>query len=324
MRRRKFIALLGGVVAWPLAARAQQARRVVRIGYLSFTSASQQTHRSDEFRAGLRNLGYVEGRDFQIEFRFADGDNDLLPGLAAELVRLNVDVIVTYATGVPVAQRATTTIPIVMAAYADALATRVVASLAHPGGNITGLTFFVPELMAKRLELMKEVAPTMTRAGVLLFRGSEVKNPVLETMWDTARALKVELQPIEIGGPTDVEGAISELANRQVGALVIGDHPFFTDNAQVITALAAKYRLPSVGAPGFAASGGLMGYGVNFSDMFRRAAVFVDKIIKGTKPRDIPVERATKFETVINLKTAKTIGVTLPTSTLLRADEVIE
>src|SRR5262245_40125159 len=178
--------------------------------------------------------------------------------------------------------------------------------------------------MSKRLELMKEVVPTMTQTGVLLFRRSEVKDIVLKTMGDTAGALKVELQPIEIGEPTDFEGALSGLANRQVGALVIGDHPLFADNAKAIAAFAAQHRLPSVGAPEFAASGGLMGYGVEFSDMFRRAAVFVDRIVKGASARDIPVERATKFETIINLKTAKTIGVTLPTLTLLRADEVIE
>jgi putative tryptophan/tyrosine transport system substrate-binding protein len=325
MRRREFITLLGGAaVAWPLAARAEQARRVARIGYLSFLSASQHPRSLGAFRAGLRDLGYIEGENFEIEFRFADGDNDLLPGLATELVRLNVDVIVTYATGVPAAQRATTTIPIVMATHSDAVAARIVASLAHPGGNVTGSTFFHPELMAKRLELLKEVAPSMSRAGVFLFRGSEGNDPIVEAMESTAKALRIGLQLIEVGTPTDLEGAFSALANQQIDALVVGDHAFFIGNANAIAALAAKHRLPSIGYLDLAASGGLMAYAVYFPDQFRRAAVFVDKILKGAKPGDIPVEQATKFMTVVNTKTAKALGIEMPTSILLRADEVIE
>jgi putative ABC transport system substrate-binding protein len=189
MKRREFITLLGGsAAAWPLAARAQQAGRVARIGYLAFESASQQpTPNRDTFRAALRNLGYIEGENLQIEFRFAGGDNSLLPVLASELVRLNVDVIVTYATGVPAARRATSTIPIVMATYSDAVAVGIVTSLAHPGGNVTGSTFFYMELMAKRLELLKEVIPSMTRTGVLLLRNNVSNGPLLEVMGDTPR-----------------------------------------------------------------------------------------------------------------------------------------
>ena len=226
--RRQFITLLGGAAAgWPFATWAQQASRVARIGYLDFASPSTSASYIGAFREGLRNLGYVEGENFQIEFRFAEGDNDSLPGLAIELIRLNVDVIVTYATGVPAAQRATSTIPIVMATYSDAVAAGIVASVANPGGNVTGSTFFNPELMAKRLELLKEIAPSMARAGVLLFRGSAMNRPMLEAMERTAKVLGAELQPIELDRPTDLEGAFSVLANQQVGELVVGDHVFF-------------------------------------------------------------------------------------------------
>jgi putative tryptophan/tyrosine transport system substrate-binding protein len=247
LKRRDFITLLGGAAAWPLAARAQQPERLARIGYLGLTSASQHVYGGSEaFRAGLRNLGYVEDRNVHIEFRFAEGDMDRLPGLAVELVGLNVDVILTYATGVPAAQRATATIPIVMATYADAVAAGVVASLARPGGNVTGSTFFLPELMAKRLELLKEVVPSMTRAGVLLLRGHAANGSVLDVMGATAKALRVELQPIEVRGPTEFESAFSAWADRQIGALVVQDHAFFLANANAIAALAAKHRLPSV------------------------------------------------------------------------------
>jgi putative ABC transport system substrate-binding protein len=325
MRRREFITLLGGAAAaWPLAATAQQAAGMVRLGYLGFATAVQNSRSRNAFLAGLRDLGYVEGKNFQIEFRYADGDNDLLAGLAAELVRLNVDVIVTYATGVPVAQRATSTIPVVMVGYTDAVATGMIASLAHPGGNVTGSTFFHPELMAKRLELLKELTPSIDRAGAFLFRRSEANGPILKAMGNTARTLGVTLHPIELDKPTDLEGAFSALASQQVRALVSGDHSFFNANSDAIAVLAAKHRVLSVGALELAANGGLMAYGVNFSDQFRRAAVFVDKILKGAKAGDIPVEQASKFTTIINIKTAKALGIEMPTSLLLRADEVIE
>ncbi len=288
------------------------------------SSASQHSPNRDAFRAGLRDLGYVEGENLQIEFRFAEGDNDLLPRLASELVRLNVDVIVTYATGVPATQRATSTIPIVMATYSDAVAMGIVTSLAHPGGNVTGSTFFYMELMAKRLELIKEVVPSMTRAGVLLLRDNVSNGPLLETLRDTAKALGMGLQQIEVGRPTDLEGAFSAWADHQIDALVVPDHAFFISNASAIAALSAKHRFPTIGSLELATSGGLMAYGVNFSEQFRRAAVFVDKILKGSKPGDIPVERATKFITIVNLKTAQTLGIEMPTSILLRANEVIE
>jgi putative ABC transport system substrate-binding protein len=323
MRRREFITLLGGTAAaWPLVARAA---RIARVGYLGLTSnTSVQAARIGAFREGLRNLGYVEGKNIQIEFRFADGDNHRLPGLVAELIGLNVDVIVAYATGVSAARRMTATIPIVMATFGDAVATGIIASLAHPGGNITGSTFFSPELTAKRLELLKEVVPSLTGVGVLLIRDNEMNGPSLEVMEGTAKALGVGIQSFEARGPADFESAFSSWIDEKIGAVVVGDHAFLVANTDVIAALATKHRLASIGPLELAASGGLMAYGVNFSDMFRRAAVFVDKILKGAKPGDIPVEQAAKIQTIVNRKAAKSIGIELPTSLLLRADEVIE
>jgi putative ABC transport system substrate-binding protein len=323
MRRREFITLLGGTAAaWPLVARAA---RIARVGYLGLTSnTSVQAARIDAFREGLRNLGYVEGKNIQIEFRFAGGDNDRLPGLIVELIGLNVDVIVTYATGVPATKRMTTTIPIVMATFGDAVATGIIASLAHPGGNITGSTFFSPELTAKRLELLKEVVPSLTGVGVLLIRDNEMNDPTLEVLEGTAKALGVRIQSFEARGPADFESAFSSWIDEKIGAVIIGDHAFLVANTDVIATLATKHRLASIGPLELAASGGLMAYGVNFSDMYRRAAVFVDKILKGAKPGDIPVEQAAKIQTIVNRKAAKSIGIELPTSLLLRADEVIE
>jgi putative ABC transport system substrate-binding protein len=325
MRRREFIALLGGTsaaAAWPRVARAE---RIAQVGYLGLTSAtSVQATRIGAFREGLHNLGYVEGKNIQIEFRFAGGDNGRLPSPVAELIGLKVDVIVTYATGVSAARRMTTTIPIVMATFGDAVATGVVANLAHPGGNITGSTFFSPELTAKRLELLKEVLPSVIGVGVLLIRDNEMNGPSLEVMEGTAKALGVELEPFEVRGPADFESAFSAWTSKQIGAVVVGDHAFLVAGSDAIAALAAKHRLPSIGPLELAASGGLMAYGVNFSDMFRRAAVFVDKILKGARPGDIPVEQAAKIQTIVNRTTAKALGIDVPTTLLLRADEVIE
>jgi putative ABC transport system substrate-binding protein len=325
MARREFVAALGGAAAaWPLAARAQQAERLARIGYLGPTSASQLVGAIDAFSNGLRDLGYVEGRNLHIEFRFADGHEDRLPALAAELVALNVDVIVTYGTGIFAAQRATATIPIVAAVAPDLVALGVVASLSHPGGHLTGLTFFLPELMAKRLELLKEGVPSMTRAGVLLLRDNPSTGSILEAMGVTAKALSVGLQPIEVSGPREFESEFSGWTEKQIGGLVILDHPDFLASFDAIAALAAKHRLPSIGALELPASGGLMGYGVRFSEMFRRAAALVDKILKGAKPGDIPLERATKFQLVLNLKAAKALGIEIAAALLARSDEVIE
>lgn len=324
VKRREFIALLSGLAAWPLTARAQESPRVVRIGYLGFLSADKHRAKDEAFRAALRDLGYIEGKNLQIESRFADGDNTLLPELAAELVRLNVDVIVTYATGVPAAKSATSTIPIVMAAYTDAVATGLVSSLAHPGGNITGSTFFHPEPMAKRLELLNEATPAIRRIAAFLFRGSPGNGPVLTAMKATASTVGIRLQGIELGRSEELESVFSAMADQQIGGIIVNDHPFFSAEAKRINDLALKHRFASIGPLELAPSGGLIAYGVDFTEQYRRAAVFVDKIVKGAKPGDIPIERASKFIMIVNVKSATALGIKMPTSILLRADQVIE
>jgi putative ABC transport system substrate-binding protein len=325
--RRRVVIALGAVAlgAAPPLTPAQPAPRVARIGFLSFLSASLVTPiGSDLFRAGLRDLGYVEGKNIQIEFRYADGDIDLLAGLAAELVALNVDVIVSYASGVGAARRATATIPIVMANGGDPVAAGFAASLAHPGGNVTGSIFFLNELMTKRVELLKEVKTKMTRCGVLLLKDVPTNGLILEAMGVAAKALRVELFPIEVRGPAEFERAFSEWDRKKIQGLIVHDHGQFVGNAGAIAALAAKRRLASIGPLELSAAGGLMAYGVNFPETFRRAAVFVDKILKGARPGDIPIERATKFRYILNVRTAKAFGLAIPPSVLVRADEVIQ
>jgi ABC-type uncharacterized transport system substrate-binding protein len=316
MRRREFITLLGGAAAaWPLAARAQQSTKVYRIGFVSMLSADSLPQRLEAFRAGLREFGYQEGRNIVIEYRWAEGQYERLPALFAEVVRLNVDVIVTHGTpGALAAKQATNTIPIVMAAIGDAEASGVVASLARPGGNVTGLTFFNPELAAKRLELLKETLPSLTDVGVLLNPVNPINEPIVPAMRRTAEPLKLTLHQFGVREPGEFEAAFTEMAAKRVGAVVI------IDDATLI----ANHHLPSIGWPDYAVAGGLLSYGINFPDMFRRAATFVDKILKGAKPSDLPVERSTKFGTIVNLKTAKALGIEVSTSLLLRADEVIE
>jgi putative tryptophan/tyrosine transport system substrate-binding protein len=326
MNRRAVITLLGGTAAWPLAARAQQAAgKIFRIGYIGTLAANSLPKLPEAFRAGLGDLGYEEGRNIVIEFRWADGHYERLLALFLELIRLNVDVIVTYGTaGGLAAKQATTTIPIVFATAADAVASGLVASLAQPGGNVTGTTHFIPELSAKQLELLKEAVPGLTDVAILLNSSNPMYEPVVPAMRLTAQSLKLELHQFGVRGPAEFEGAFAAMAARRVGALVVMDDATLIANALGIAKLASEQRVPASGWPDFAVAGGLMGYGVNYVDLFRRAATFVDKILKGTKPADIPVERATKFETVVNLKTAKALGIDMPTSLLLRADEVIE
>jgi putative ABC transport system substrate-binding protein len=326
MRRREFITLLGGTAAaWPLAARAQQPAMPV-VGFLGALSASGWgASRVEALRAGLRDLGYVEGKNIVVEFRWAEGDYDRLPDLAGELVRLKVDVLVTHGTpGTRAAKQATKTIPIVMAVSGDAVATGLVASLNRPGGNITGSTFFSPELTAKQLELLKEAVPSVTQVAVLVNPGNPVNRPSLQALETTARSLKVAIQLFEARGRNEIENAFLAMANKRVDAVAITDDGVFIANPGVIANLAAKNRFPSTGFKELAQAGGLIGYGVNFPEIFRRAAYFVDKILKGAKSADLPVEQATKFEVVANLKTAKALGLEMPTSILLRADEVIE
>jgi putative ABC transport system substrate-binding protein len=327
MRRRQFITLLGGMAAaWPLAARAQQRNKVWRIGFLGLVSASSHAPRVEALRAGLRELGYVEGKNLVIEFRWAEGHYDRLPALADELVRLNLDVILTHTlTGAIAVAKATTTIPIVITAAGDIVAAGLVSSLSRPGGNITGQTFFNPELAAKRIELLKETIPALIKVAVLLNANNLASAPILlNVMEPFAKALKVELLKFEARSASDLDRVFSAMNDQQIGAVVLHEDPLLNANAKAIADLAARWRLPTCGFPEFAVAGGLMAYGVNFPDLDHRAAAFVDKILKGAKPADLPIEQAMRFRLIVNLKTAKAAGIEVPTSVLLRADEVIE
>jgi len=304
---------------------AQQAENVYRIGYLGIQNPTVAAKALEALRAGLPDLGWVEGKNIVFEYRWADGKYDRLPDLAADLVRLKVDALVTGGTpGVRAAKQATATIPIVMTGSGDAVATGLVASLARPGGNITGLTDFVPELMAKRLELLKEAMPRTGRVAVLVNPDNPMQAPGFKAMESTARSLKVELQKVEVRRPDEFERAFSTMAKSRVDAVVVTQDSLFNANVRAIAELTAKKRLPSSGTKEFAEAGGSIGYGMNFSDNSRRAAYFVDKILRGAKPADLPVEQPTKFELVINLKTAKALGLTIPHSLLVRADQIIE
>jgi putative tryptophan/tyrosine transport system substrate-binding protein len=326
MHRRAFIrTVLAGFLGLSVTSRAQQPAKVARIGFLGANSASSWASRLESFRLGLRELGYVEGKNIVIEFRWADEQYDRLPALAAELVRLKVDILVTYGTpGTLAAKRATTTIPIVMVHAGDAIITGLVANLARPGENITGSTFFVPELMAKRLELLKDAIPRITQVATLVKPDNPLLRTPPEALHMAAKSLKIELQQFEARGPKEFEATFSAIAERRVDAVAILDDAVFIANARALANLAVKQRLPSAGFDELAEAGGLIGYGVDFLPMYRRAAVFVDKILKGAKPGDLSIEQATKFRLVINVKTSNALGLTIPQSLLLRADEVIE
>jgi putative tryptophan/tyrosine transport system substrate-binding protein len=321
LKRREFITLLGGATAWPLAARAQQPAMPV-IGFLGGADPAGYRAQMQALRLGLGDHGYVEGRNIAIEYRWAEGNYDLLPAFAAELVRLKVDVIVTQGTPAAlVAKQATTTIPIVMAIVGNPVETGIVASLARPGANITGSSFFYPEINAKRLELIKECVPGLTRAGVLM----NPDNPaaVLHAMEQTAQALNVKLQPVNVRRLDELDAAF-EMAKGQIEALTVIDEGLFIANVKRVVDLAIRDRLPSIGFREYCAAGGLAAYGVDFPHIWRESMTLVDKILKGAKPADLPVQQATRFEFVINLKTAKTLGLALSPTLLARADEVIE
>ena len=325
--RRRIVLALGASALAPVVSFSQQqpTKKVYRIGFLHSESASVLASRVEALRQGLRDLGYVEGRNIAMEFRWAEGDDERLPELAAELVRLKVDIIVTTATQpVLAAKRATSAIPIVFATVGDAVATGVVASLARPGGNATGSTFFSPELMAKRLELAKETMPRMASVAVLLNPDSPLTGPILQAMEVTAKSEKVNLSRFDARSLSEVTDAFAAMAQQRMGAVIVNDHPRFIVNRKAIAELAARQRLPAIGYGEFAEAGALIGYGVNFDALFHRAAYFVDKILKGTKPGDLPVEQTTKFEFLVNMKTAKTLDIKIPQSILVRADRVLE
>ena len=325
MRRRSFIALLGGAAAaWPLAARAQQSGKVYRIGFLGVTSLAEYGDRVEAVRTGLRRLGYEEGKNIVIHYRWAEGRYERLPELAAELVQLNVDVIVTHSTpGSRAAKHATSTIPIV-ANSGDPVEAGLVDSLARPGGNLTGTTFFFAEICAKRVELIKEAIPAMNRLAVLVNPANPSNRIALSVMQHTARALQVELVPLEIKVRDDIAAATASVAARHASALVIVEDPVSISNDRWTAELALQNKLPMVGFKPHAQAGALMDYGVDVTDQFYRLAAFVDKILKGTPPTELPIERAVKFDLVVNLKTAKALGIELPAALLVRADEVIE
>jgi len=324
--RRTFLAaaVTGGLLAKSAAARAQQAGRVHRIGFLSLQSGLTST--TEAFHQGLRELGYVEGRNLIIEYRWAARKEERLPELAAELVQLKVEVIVTAAAPtIEAARRATSTIPIVMAAVADPVGSGLVASLARPGGNVTGLTALSTDLAGKRLQLVGELVPKATRVGVLAHHGSSATRLFLEEMRVAAQQMKVQLVIQEVNEAGDLPGAFAAMQRERAQALIVQVTPFSADNAKRVLELGAQHRLPAMyDVRSFVEAGGLVSYGPSLSEMFRRAAFYVDRILKGAKPADLPIEQPTKFELVINLKTAKALGLTIPRSLLGRADEVIE
>ena len=320
------ISLALSILLVAFSSEAQQPAKVPRVGMLLGPSRAAAAANIEAFRQGLRELGYVEGQNIAVELRFGEGKVDLLPDLAAELVRLRADVIVTWGTpAAGAAKKATSTIPIVMAAAVNPVGTGLVASLARPGGNITGLSSGFSEMYGKTLELLKEVVPRVPRIGVLWNPDNPATTLGFKETQAAARTLRVKLQPLEVRDPTEFEGAFAAMIRERAGALqVIHELMFFTHRQRIVE-LVAKNRLPAVYARReYVDAGGLMSYGVNFRDNFRRAAAYVDKILKGANPADLPVEQPTRFELVINLKTAKALGLTIPQSVLFRADHVIQ
>ena len=327
MERRTFLGVItGGLLAAPLAAGAQPRPKTARIGFLSLSPGRTPTM---DISPGLRELGWIEGQNIAVEYRWAANREDQLPALAADLVRLKVDVIVTSSTpAAQAAKRATTIIPIVMTFVADPVGSGLVASLARPGGNITGLTTLATGLVAKRLELLKAVVSGSTRMAVLWQPGAlgeRVMRDMVEETQVAGRTLGLELRFVEARRPDDFEQAFSAMREARAGGLLVFPNPLLFEERRSIVAHAAKGRLPAVYPWREAASvGGLMSYSTNFPDMYRRAATYVDKILKGAKPADLPIEQPTTFELVINLKTAKALGLTIPPALLQRADQVIE
>ena len=329
MRRRDFMTLVAGasVVAWPSAAQAQQAVKMARIGYLASNLANQGP--LDAFRQGLRDVGYVEGRNVVIEYRDAQGKLDPLPALAAELVALKVDVIVASSTAAALAARqATTIVPIVFATVPDPVATGLVASLARPGGNVTGLSNLNADLVGKCLEYFTQAVPAARRIAILWQPGAfgeHTEKEMLKAAEVAARVLGIELQFVEARGPADIDKAFSEITGARADAVAVLVSGMLLGERQRLVDLAARNRLPVIYTfRELVDAGGLMSYGTSLADLFRRAASYVDKILKGTKPADLPVEQPIKLELVINLKTAQVLGLTVPPTLLAHADQVIE
>jgi putative ABC transport system substrate-binding protein len=328
MRRRAFITLLGGAAAWPLAARAQQRGKVWRIGFLGggLRPVSLESSFHHNFVRGMRELGYIEGKDFIVEWRFAESRFELFPALAAELVRLNVDVIVAGApAAVRPAQQATATIPIVMAVSADPVGHGYVASLARPGGNTTGLANSQEEAIPKQLELLAMAVPHLSRVGLVVNPNNSAHPIFLDVAQAAAQKAGVVLVPVKMGTSEDIPNAFAALSNERVDAAMVVADPLFSSHRQRIAELAMKARLPTIFMQReYVEAGGLMSYGESIGEFYRRAAFYVDKILRGSKPADLPIQQPTRFFLVINRKTAEAIGLTLSLQLLVAADEVVE
>jgi putative tryptophan/tyrosine transport system substrate-binding protein len=326
MERRTFLGMIvGGLLAAPLAAEAQQSAKGHRIGLLIGSSRSFVAPYLEIFRQALRALGYVEGRNIAIEYRYADGHYDRLPVLAADLVRLKVDIVVTEGTPpTRAAAQATTTIPIVMTVTGDPVAAGLVTNLARPGGNLTGASFLFPEIAAKRLQLLKEVIPALSRVTVVLNPSNAVHGPTVKEVEVAANALGIDVQHVKIQTPADVDDALVAISRRRESLVVLEDAMINVCSTQ-IAHLALKERLPTIfGLTSLAEAGGLMAYGPHRPELWRRAATFVDKILRGAKPGELPIEQPTRFDLVINIRTAQRLRLTIPPAVLVRADQVIE
>ena len=325
VRRRDLLAamVLAGVAS-PIAMAAQKDK-VWRIGFLGAADPFGYAPHVQGFQQGLRDFGYIDGKNVVVVYRWAEGSYERLPELANELVRAKVDVIVTHGTpGTRAAKQATQTIPIVMAIVGDATATGIVSSIARPGGNITGSSFFNPELAAKRIELVKESMPSLKQLAVLVNPDNPVFGPVLKVMEATAKALKIELLQFPVRAPKEFDEIFAAMAAKKMRAVAILEDGLFNANIDTLVTLATRHRIFSAGGKELADAGGVLGYGVNFPEIWRRAAYFIDRIFKGAKPGDLPVEQPTRFELTINLKAAKALGITFPDAILVRAERVIE
>jgi putative ABC transport system substrate-binding protein len=324
MKRRTFIAGLGGAAAWPLAASAQR-RQLPVIGFLWYGSASEWAPFVTSFRQGLKETGFVEGQNVAIEFRWTEGQSDQQPAWAADLVRREMAVIVTGTVGGLAAKAATTTIPIVFVVGADPVKTGLVASFNRPGGNVTGVSFFSNELAAKRLGLLHELLPQATVIAVLVNSSFPDAADQLRDVQEAARTLGLRIRVLNASTESEIDTGFATLAQQRADALVLAADPFFTARRKRIVALAARHAIPAIyDLREWTAAGGLISYGTDLADAFRQTGIYTGKILKGTKPADLPVMQSTKFELVINLKTAKELGLEIPPTLLARADEVIE
>ena len=323
-RRKLLFILCATAFAAPYAAIAQTGK-TYRVGFLGPSSAAGSKSRVEALRAGLRALGYAEGKNLVIEFRWADDKYDQLTKLASELVHLKIDIIVTHGTpGIRAAKQATASIPIVMATAGDANIAGLVANISRPEANVTGLTFFNPELAAKRLEVLRDTFPRIKRIAVMQNPDNPSMTTVLAAMAQTAKMLKMELQPVAVRSAKELESAFAAMTKNRAEALIVIEDATLNGNLKKIADLAIKHRMPAISLPEFAEAGALMAYGVDLVEMFRRSAYFVDRILKGAKIADLPVERASKFELILNMQTAKAFGTKFPDSIKLRADRVIE